>query len=65
MKRSDLEKCDNCAWSRVNGMFVHEEGCPTGHLHQLVKCRHCGNDFPMTGPRQDTCHECVRHMAYE
>ena len=65
MKGSDLEKCDNCAWCRINGMFSHEIGCPTGYLHMSERCRYCGDDFGMTGLHQDTCPACARHMAYE
>jgi hypothetical protein len=41
-------KCDQCQWSRINGKFCHERGCPNdgkryedGSWVRYVKCFEC------------------------
>ena len=26
-------RCDQCSWCHINGIFIHEKGCPNDHKH--------------------------------
>jgi len=54
-------RCPSCAMVRVNGVVIHEENCPDGHLFLVRGCLWCGSDFCPDTPRQKFCSEECRH----
>lgn len=38
-------KCEQCDSATVNGVFVHEQGCPDTWRNEVRECRVCGEGF--------------------
>lgn len=58
-------RCDQCASTTVNGVFVHEQGCPVQARQR--KCFECGNSFTAAGrfPFQRVCDDCSQTVDIE
>jgi hypothetical protein len=37
--------CNSCQVLRVNGVRVHERGCPEAHKDECRECEWCGSSF--------------------
>ena len=37
--------CPSCSAVHINGILVHEYGCPDRYLHETVACFECGREY--------------------
>jgi hypothetical protein len=51
VSRQQMKRCDQCAATRINGVFCHEHGCPNtgkrwedGEWVRYFECFECGCD---------------------
>ena len=51
-------KCKDCDSSTVNGVFIHEKGCPEAWRDELIPCFECGFDFQREERFQTVCTGC-------
>lgn len=40
-----LGSCDGCTVCRINGVLIHESGCPESWRDYKVECKECGCEF--------------------
>ena len=40
-----MRKCESCDSATVNGVFVHEQGCPDMWRNETRECKWCGQKF--------------------
>lgn len=52
-------RCDQCAVMMVNGVRVHEAGCPVAWREYAVECHECGRDFVPAFRTQRVCEDCA------
>ena len=45
VKQLQYHLCDDCSASRVNGVLVHEHGCPSAWKDEQRKCAWCGAPY--------------------
>ena len=38
-------KCESCDSATVNGVYVHEAGCPDMWKNEIRECGWCGQEF--------------------
>jgi len=56
-------KCDSCDSSYIQGVYVHEKGCPEAWKNELIECKECGETFIPERKGQTCCSPCC-HAAY-
>ena len=52
-------RCDDCAAAVINGVYCHEQGCPSAWRTALRPCQECGYDFQPEERRQAMCGDCL------
>ena len=56
MARRQRKRCDQCQDMTVNGVYIHERGCPNAWKDKMIECKHCGRLFqPHQSPDQTCC----------
>lgn len=54
-----LNGCDGCNVIKVNGILVHEQGCPDQWRDQKIDCFECGFEFRPEEKFQTICAGCL------
>jgi len=58
MNHTKCESCDSCT---INGVYVHEYGCPDSWKTEVRECGWCGSKFKPEMSEQSFCDdECAR-----
>lgn len=58
-----MKNCDTCAASVIQGVFVHEQGCPNDWKDMAYECKECGSAFiPHSKDEKFCSHSC--HMLH-
>lgn len=54
-------KCKSCDSMTIQGVFVHEKGCPESYKNTVLTCKWCGSEFtPESNENQEVCsHSCM------
>lgn len=52
-----MARCEQCQLMRINGVIVHEKGCPDAYKHEIRECKWCGTDFEPESNGQRFCDE--------
>lgn len=50
-----MARCEKCQLMRINGVIVHERGCPDAYKHEIRECKWCGQDFEPESNDQRFC----------
>jgi len=53
--------CQQCEAVAVNGVKIHEEGCPDEWLDHDLECKWCGAGFTPEFKNQPYCSPCCYH----
>ncbi len=59
-----MSKCPSCDSATVNGIFVHELGCPDSYKEILTKCSWCGQSFEADRLHREFCSEDCAEAYY-
>lgn len=51
--------CDDCEVVMINGLFCHENGCPSAWKDRKVDCFQCGYEFYPEQRGQRLCEDCL------
>ena len=51
--------CDQCDCLNINGMNVHELGCPNAWKDEKRLCKECGRKFKPLNRHHRVCMDCI------
>jgi hypothetical protein len=65
LAKTSSKSCPDCSASIINGVFVHEKGCPSEWKSYKKECKWCGGEFSPEEKNQICCSEDCLSSYYD